>query len=189
MKSRTVFLILSFIGIGQGALAATSELRASAGETHFTAIGKPAMLKITGEGAGPAGSFSVENNKITGDLSVDLKSLHTGIDLRDDHMKSKYLQVGSYPQATLSLKGLELEKAPAEITGKIQGSKFRGTLTLHGVSKPVEGTFDVEPQGTALKVKAMYSMNLSDFNIEIPSYAGLKVADKVDVETTFSLLK
>lgn len=169
--------------------AATVELRADAGKMKFTAIGKPAMLRIAGEGQGPEGQILIEKRKISGELKLDLQSLNTGINLRDEHMKNKYLEVGSYPTAVLTLNSFELEKAPAEILGKLEAQKFTGTLTFHGITKPVAGVFDVEVDGKNLNIKARYFLQLSEFNIDIPTYAGLKVADKVDIETSFSILK
>ncbi|WP_415061145.1 YceI family protein [Bdellovibrio sp.] len=184
---RAIFLsVLLVSGIVH---AATIDLRASSGKMKFLAIGKPAMLRIGGEGSGPEGKIAIDNKKVSGELKVDLRSLNTGIDLRDEHMKNKYLEVGSYPTATLTLNSFELAKAPAEIEGKLDGQKFTGTLAFHGISKPVEGVFDVEADGKNLNVKAKYSVKLSEFNIDIPAYAGLKVADKVDIETSFTVLK
>lgn len=169
--------------------AALIELRADNGSTKFTAIGKPAMLRISGQGAGPTGNMNIENQMVKGELSVALQTLQTGLELRDDHMKTKYLEVGTYSLAQLSLNNVSLEKPLTEIKDKKVSQKFTGVLTLHGVSKPVEGTFDLEPEGNKIKITALFALNLSDFKIDIPSYMGIKVADKVDIETSFSFTK
>lgn len=184
------FAIILSVLLGSGVVRATTiELRAASGKVKFLAIGKPAMLRIGGEGTGPEGKIAIEDKKISGELKVDLRSLNTGIDLRDEHMKNKYLEIATYPMATLTLNRVELEKVPAELVGKLTSQKFTGTLSFHGISKPVDGVFDVEADGKNLNVKAQYSVKLSEFNIEIPSYAGIKVADKVDIETSFTVLK
>ena len=47
--------------------AALIELRADNGSTKFTAIGKPAMLRISGQGAGPTGNMNIENQMVKGE--------------------------------------------------------------------------------------------------------------------------
>lgn len=176
-----------FLVLGLCSWAGAQEVAIQKGRTEFVAVGKPAMLKIRGETQGPQGNLTFKDVKVSGNIKLDLQKLNTGIDLRDEHMKKKYLQVELYPMAELTLQDFTLPMNVSEIKKKIADQKFTAMLKLHGVSKPVDGTYDVEPQGKNLKVHATYRLKLSDFNIEIPSYAGLKVADSVDIETFFEV--
>jgi polyisoprenoid-binding protein YceI len=121
-----------------------------------------------------------------GSLAVDLRTLDTGIALRNEHLRKTYLEVAKGPgfdTATLSdidLKGLSLD-APA---GK---GAFTGALTLHGVTKPVSGAVDVRESGTALRVKAVFPIALADYGIRQPRYLGVGVRDTVTVEVTFAV--
>ncbi len=175
--------------------AAIQQLRVlEGGKTQFTAIGKPAMLRISGVGSGPSGFFKIDtNNYLSGEVTVNLSTLQSGIELRDEHMKKNYLQTENFPSAKLSIQDLNLdsEANPINIKSPINGKNFKGQLTLHGVTKPVEGTFAMVPQSEENKItiKASYSLNLSDYNIDIPSYMGIKVADKVNVESVFDITK
>lgn len=186
--SKSITTVL-FLVLGLCPWAGAQEITIQKGHTEFVAIGKPAMLKIRGESQGPQGQLILKDAKVSGNIKIDLKELKTGIDLRDEHMKKKYLQVETYPTAELTLQELALPIKVAEIKKKLTGQKFTALLKLHGVNKPVEGTYDVEPQGKNLKVRASYNLKLSDFNIDIPSYAGLKIADSVDIETSFEVLQ
>lgn len=168
-------------------LAGAQEIPIEKGHTEFIAIGKPAMLKIHGQSDGPQGNLILKENKLTGKLTLNLEGLNTGIAMRDEHMKKKYLQVQTYPTAELTLDELPLSTKLGEITKKMVEQKFSALLKLHGVTKTVTGTYDVDPQGKKLKVRATYNLKLSDFNIEIPSYAGLKIADSVDIESSFEI--
>src|SRR5690242_9372669 len=55
------------------------------GETRFKATGYPSALVILGTGAPPKGEFQVLNGKLSGELTLDLKTLDTGIPLRNRH--------------------------------------------------------------------------------------------------------
>jgi polyisoprenoid-binding protein YceI len=121
-----------------------------------------------------------------GSLAVDLRTLDTGISLRNDHLREKYLEVDKapgYDKAVLSeidLKGLK----PDAPDGK---GAFSGSLTLHGVKKTVTGPVEVRKAGTGLRVKASFPVNLSDYNISEPSYLGVGVKNTVQVEVTFTV--
>lgn len=187
MKTSKNITAVLFLVLSLCPWAGAQDVAIQKGHTEFVAIGKPAMLKIHGESPGPQGNLTLKDAKVSGSVKVDLQSLKTGIDLRDDHMKKKYLQVETFPVAELVLQELSLPMKIGEINKKVTDQKFTATLKLHGVSKPVDGTYDVEPLGKTLKVHAAFGLKLSDFNIDIPSYAGLKVADSVDIETSFEV--
>ena len=120
-----------------------------------------------------------------GSLAVDLRTIDTGIALRNDHLKEKYLQVdkgAGYEQAVLSdvvLQGLNAD-AP---TGK---GSFTGSLMLHGVKKTVTGPAEIRQAGTGWRVRASFPVNLPDYNIDKPRYLGVGVKDTVQVSVTFT---
>jgi polyisoprenoid-binding protein YceI len=120
-----------------------------------------------------------------GSLAVDLRTIDTGIALRNDHLREKYLEVdkgAGYEQAVLSdvvLQGLSAD-AP---TGK---GSFTGSLMLHGVKKIVTGPAEIRQAGTGWRVRASFPVNLPDYNIDKPRYLGVGVKDTVQVSVTFT---
>lgn len=173
------FIFVGFLGVATVALAAPQTLRVESGSTKFLAVGKPSLLKINGNGGGPKGDLTVSNNMVTGQLEVDMTSFKTGIDLRDDHMKNKYLEVEKYPKAVLAVKDLELP----ELDGTPKEVPFDGSLTLHGQTVPVkDGKVQLSKNGDKIKFNAKFKTDITSYKIDIPSYAGVKVADTVDVE-------
>jgi polyisoprenoid-binding protein YceI len=119
-----------------------------------------------------------------GSLVVDLRTIDTGISLRNDHLREKYLEVDKapgYDKATLSevdLKGLNPD-APA---GK---GSFTGSLMLHGTKRTVTGPVEIRTSGAGFLVKAAFPVALSDYNIPEPRYLGVGVKNQVMVEVTF----
>ena len=121
-----------------------------------------------------------------GSLAVDLRTLATGIALRDEHLRENYLEVGKGPgfeAATLS------EIALNGFTADVPEGKgsFTGVLALHGVSKAVTGPVEVRRADAGLRVKASFPVELADYGIPKPRYLGIGVRDTVQVEVVFAL--
>ena len=120
-----------------------------------------------------------------GSLAVDLRTIDTGIDLRNEHLKEKYLEVDKgtgYDQAVLSEVTLQGLNADAS-AGK---GSFTGSLMLHGVKKTVTGPVEIRQAGTGRRVRASFPVNLPDYNIDKPRYLGVGVKDTVQVSVTFT---
>lgn len=117
---------------------------------------------------------------VKGEVSVDLRSLDTGISLRNRHLRSNYLEVEKGPTfAAARLRDIRVEKLAGKTT-------FRGMLTLHGESRPVSGTANIEPNGGGYRVVATFPVRISDFRIPEPTYLGVGVKDEVVVRVNLS---
>ncbi len=129
------------------------------------------------------GNLALEANEggvVAGEVAVDLRTLQTGIALRDNHMRDKYLEVhrgDSFEVATLGqirLDGID----PVTLAGK---TTFRGVLTLHGQARDVTGTADIRRVDRTLRVHAAFPLKVSDFGIPNPTYLGVGVRNEVMV--------
>ena len=186
--SKTAFLSVLVVPVlvARLAMAAVPQFTAdfdhATGTTTFLAKGHPSAMHINGKGDAPTGKLDVKDGKVSGVLALNLESLDTGIGMRTHHMKEKYLEVGKFPQAKLTLNNLPL--AAADTTAKdfsLDKVPFTGILSLHGVNKPVSGLARIERKGANLHLNAEFPLKISDYGIEIPSFAGITVADEVDV--------
>lgn len=145
-----------------------------AGDVVWHAVGSPGFLKIDGKGGTVDGQAWVGGDGIaTGHFTVDPAGFKTGLELRDKHMKEKYLEVAKWKDAFFDLDAWKVTTT---------SSQFGGKLTIKGVTKQVFGTavFD----GKTLK--ADFEIDLSDFNVGVPSHLGVTVAKTVTVEITAS---
>ncbi len=167
--------------------SAAIPLKSNAGEgtVNFLAVGRPSMLKIKGEAKGPEAKLNLDGEKLSGAISFSLEKLDTGIALRNEHMKEKYLEVKTHPTATLTLTDVAVD--PAFGLSLTNGSEkpFRGKLALHGKEQEVNGTYTA----SAGNIIATFPLKLSDFAIDIPSYLGVKVAEDVAVSVELPLRK
>jgi polyisoprenoid-binding protein YceI len=124
--------------------------------------------------------------RLGGEIVMDLATIDTGISLRSQHLRERYLEVTKGPgfdKAVLSeihLSGVESETFDGT-TG------FTGTLLLHGVKGEVSGKAEIhhEGSGSGRRVRAEFPLTLTDFAITPPEYLGVGVANKLLVKVSF----
>jgi len=128
-----------------------------------------------------AGTLAVDPSStvLSGELSVELKTLDTGISLRNQHMIEDYLEVGKgdgFERATLS-----------NIDVSFDGPKpFTALLRLHGVTQAVTGRATVSAHGSSVRVDASFPLHISDYAIAAPRYLGVGVKNEVTVRVVFT---
>jgi polyisoprenoid-binding protein YceI len=171
VKKRFCAIFLFF-----GAIFYSAAVELGSPNVCFEATGKPSFIKIEGEGKKLIHTEKKENEKTFDVFEFELADLSTGIDMRDEHMKEKYLQVKQFPKATLSF--VMGEKPLLDFTGE---KELTGTLTLHGQTKPVV----VKAKKDGKNVEGAFEIKLSDFGIQIPEWSGITVADTVKVRANF----
>jgi polyisoprenoid-binding protein YceI len=126
----------------------------------------------------PTGSFTATTKKINGTakqnkdgsveapkIEIPLDSLDTGIALRNEHMKTKHLETSKYPNAIVT-------------DAKGKDGKGTANLEVHGVKKPIVGTYKID--GKDLLVS--FPVNVSDFNVGKIRYMGVGVKEEALVE-------
>lgn len=161
------------------------------------AIGADAKLTRTGtpnvsfHASGPAGmhidgtthDFEIDDRGGSIVLRVPLANLTTGIALRDHHMRDKYLQIGSYPKAELTIDRSTLHLPAGD--GSASGTAT-GSMAIHGHTKNVSIRYAVIRAGNAMRVSGSTKIDIRDYGIEVPTYLGITVKPDVDVEAQFT---
>lgn len=164
----------------------TLEVDKAQGQTEFLAIGRPSALRIHGKGNAPKGSIRVEGSKASGVITFDLSSLDTGMSLRNQHMKEKYLETDRYPTAKLTIKDLIVPQSLREGDGT-ETVTFTAPLSLHGVEKDVTVKSSLRRTGEQMSIDANFKTRLEHFNISAPSFAGVTIPVAEDIEVTVKL--
>jgi FKBP-type peptidyl-prolyl cis-trans isomerase len=174
------------------------------------------------ESRAPLETMLTRTNKVTGEIKldekdilqnptarfeVDVTSLDTGIELRNQHMKSEqWLDTAKYPTAVFTLTKIGARpKMRFPITEHRKVSvKGEGTLSFHGVTKTIPLEMEATPiaatketaarlPGDLLHVRAKFVIVLSDYGIKVPAPAQLKVSNNqnvtVDIFTSTELPK
>lgn len=184
---RTMVLALA-VTVAPGLLrSAPAEERwvVKGGRVVFTATGWPGSLRVEGRGAAPEGDVVAANGNVSGRVVFDLETLRTGIELRDRHMREKYLQTSVHRHSELTLQTLliPLETAGAT-TFELEKVPFAGLLRLHGVQQAITGTADLTRRDSRVSVVASFSIETRTFGIQAPSFAGITLGERIRVRVS-----
>lgn len=186
-------LVIGFLAVA-GASGASAQVRTfkvdESGGSQIQFVSDAPLERITGKTSKASGTISVDPAKpaeCKGDIKVDIASIKTGVDLRDEHLrKDNWLDAAKYPNAQFVI---------TKVSGadKLQPNQaveltITGKFTLHGVTKDVTTKARVRwvpaaAGGAAetLRVQATFDVKLEDHKVSIPSIVSLKVAPVVQV--------
>ena len=197
IKTIFVLLVVVSITLGQGfKVKATGEKTFNFddkyGRNQATFFSTTPLEDITGISNATKGkvTFNVADVKtLKGSISIPVASIKTGIDLRDEHLRSdNWLDAESFPEITFVIKKVGDIKVAAD--NKIE-AKVTGDFTAHGVTKEVvanvtmtyldesEQTKQRAP-GDLLGVQASFYIVLSDFDVE-NMVVGQKVSEDIEI--------
>jgi polyisoprenoid-binding protein YceI len=121
-------------------------------------------------------------------IAVPVASLKTGIDLRDEHLRSPmWMDAEKFPEITFASK--KVEKADAKHRVKVTGD-----FSMHGVTKEIVVLVDWKelpaeaiskagfPEGRWLKFSTAFPVTLADYGVKIPDAGIGKVAETWNVK-------
>ncbi len=136
-------------------------------------------------------------------FEVDLTTIDTGIALRNEHMRGRFLETSQYPTATLKLNEVMsavvaddtqpdgVRSVSALEAGVPTRVSVHGSFQLHGQEREVvvddltithvdesESTRGVRP-GALLSIVGSFTLRLQDYNIERPRGLIMRLSDKV----------
>jgi len=148
---------------------------------------------IEGETAAIIGSFKFDprnpSGTVSGGLQVDLRTLKTGIETRDRHMRERHLQTDEFPFAFFELTALEGLPDMLQPDSTYSAVAL-GMFYIHGIRR--ELTADLEFRlhqvsgGTQVRARVTFSLNLDEYQIRRPKALFLKLAETIEVEVIFT---
>jgi polyisoprenoid-binding protein YceI len=107
-------------------------------------------------------------------LSIDAASLDTGIEMRDNHLRSSdFFDVERFP--TVAFQRIEAAGSRATVVGR---------LTLHGVTREIAVPIDVQITSTALVASGEFIVNRGEYAIRYNSFVN-PIGNEVRVAFTF----
>jgi len=183
-RSRFVTITTAIAALSLSALASAEMKSAGGGGLEFKLPGGTAGLTIEGK------STEVTASEASGKIVVVAKldcgetsCLKTGIDKRDEHLW-KHLESGKFKTATLTVdkSTLTLPEDNKESEGDASGE-----LDFHGVKKTVKFHYKAKRTGSDYMVHGLTSINIADFKIEQPSFAGVHTGMTAEVKVKFKL--
>ena len=119
-------------------------------------------FNVTGSFSGLKGTVQFDpsdlNNSSFG-VTIDANSINTGIDMRDDHLRSdSYFDVKNYPRIHF----VSSHITPAKKAGTFFVS---GNLTIKETTKEVSFPFTAQPQADGFLFNGEFKINRRDFKV------------------------
>lgn len=193
--------VLVLSALSYGASLEFKVLKSDQNRVRFESTAK--LEFVAGETTDISGKITFDPRDLTtelsGTLSVDLTTLKTGIELRDEHMRERHLQTHQYPVAKFHL--VSVEGLPKDITlsDSAQSATFKGEFTIHGVTREIEATGEVRysrvnPElenrfrGDSLFITVTFQIRLDDYEIPRPRALFFKLAETIEIEVKAALL-
>jgi len=192
--------LLGLVTLPLSAAAApkTFQIRADGG-SRIEFVSDAPLETINGVSTKVTGSVTVDPEDLgraAGSVSAQTAGLRTGIDLRDEHLRSEtWLDSHRFPNATFELTGVE--GASSLAANQNTRVRVRGRFTLHGVTKnivasaqvrwlPVTDELRQTPgiTGDVLRVGASFTVRLTDYGISVPAIVRLKVSNEIRVNVS-----
>ncbi|MCU7615495.1 YceI family protein [Chryseobacterium sp. GMJ5] len=128
-------------------------------------------------------------NADTGEMaSVSMvKNFHFKVKLMEEHFNESYAETAKYPKATFKGKIVNFDKT--KLTANPQKYTVQGVLNFHGVDRNVSSTATVFAKDGKIVMKGNFVAKSADFKVTIPKMVMKKVAENVNVEYNYTLVK
>lgn len=185
----------------QGAKEASTDLNGqwqvvTGNAKNFTSVGFTIDEVLPSERRATSGSTNsvdgtavVESEKLQeATIIVDMSTLTTDNDVRDNNMKRKLFMTDQYPEATFKVTDtVNLSQVPDD--GTVTRVPLKGDMTIKGKTNSVSGEFDVLRDGKQLIVGGDVPINRQDFDIKSPEFIAAEIADEGTVNVRLTLEK
>lgn len=117
-------------------------------------------LNTNGSFTGLKGSIEFDPSNLASsffNVSIDVNTINTGIDMRDSHLKKEeYFDATKYPTINF---------VSTNVTGNENGYTVTGKLTIKGVTKLISFPFTAENQNGVIVFKGNFNINRKDFGV------------------------
>lgn len=125
-------------------------------------------------------------NTVTNEIAfiVPIRGFKFEKELMQEHFNEKYLESDKFPQATF--RGIINDSLDWTKEG-VYDISATGTLTIHGVDRPVTEKGKLEIKGKELNLESSMKVAVGDYNITIPKLLFQNIADTIQVDVHFLL--
>lgn len=148
-------------------------------------------VTVTGRTDDVTGTFTIGDTGLTLDaaeLTVDVASIATDSENRDEYFRSQAMNVSEFPTATFTLTDpVTLDSAPA--SGEVVKTQATGELTLAGKTQTVTAEIELKSDGTTAEIAGSIPITFADFGVEAPSLGFVSVEDSGSVEFQLTAAK
>ncbi|MFT4697788.1 MAG: hypothetical protein ACI9SJ_000919 [Flavobacteriaceae bacterium] len=114
-----------------------------------------------------------------------MKGFRFKVALMEEHFNENYAESSKFPKTTFrgKIKDFDL----SQVSEVEQTFTVSGTVNMHGTDKDIEALVMIKKDGSVLMLTTSFVLKPSDFNIEIPKVVSSKIAEEINVLTTYRL--
>lgn len=198
-----LFLAALALGVSLVSSAAQAQARTftttSGSRVQF--VSDAPLERTTGTSTTVNGSVTIDPANLstaTGRITVPITSLHTGSDLRDEHLHSStWLDAPAHPDAVLEI--TSVSGATSLTPGEVARLTLHGHFSIHGVTHDVTipaqvrylpASDELRSQGITgdlIRAQAAFTIMLPDYSVSVGPLVRLKVSDTITVNVTIRL--
>lgn len=113
-------------------------------------------------------------------FSVLMKSFEFEKALMGEHFQEKYVESDKFPKSTFTGTITDISAVNFAKDGSYPVT-YKGSFSLHGVTKDITGKGTMDIKGGKLSAKSNFSIPIEDYGIVIPSVVKDKIAKEVQV--------
>lgn len=117
-------------------------------------------------------------------FEVDLRTVDTGIGLRNRHMREDYLHTDKYPYAKFNGRIVTVKSSNNSYDVNVKGK-----MGIHGVKHAMNIKGVITQTDNGVRVHTEFDVNLTDHNIEVPKFMFLKIDETMQLVVDFHLKK
>jgi polyisoprenoid-binding protein YceI len=140
--------------------AQAQQLKPIDSKSEFKFTVKNFGLNTPGTFKGLKGSIQFNPSNISSasfNVSIDANTVNTGIDMRDNHLKSEdYFDAEKYPTINFVSTGVKADN---------NGYIISGDLTIKGITKNISFPFTAVQQNDGMLFTGNFSINRKDFDV------------------------
>lgn len=116
-----------------------------------------------------------------------VKNFHFKVKLMEEHFNESYAESAKYPKTTFKGKIINFDKT--KLTASPQKYNIQGTLNFHGVDRAVNSSAAIYSKDGKIYMQGTFVARPADFKVTIPKMVTKKVAENVNVEYNYVMLK
>lgn len=116
-----------------------------------------------------------------------VKNFHFKTKLMEEHFNESYAESAKYPKATFKGKIAGFDKA--KLTASPQKYTVQGTLNFHGVDKAVSSVASLYAKEGKIYMQGSFIAKPADYKVTIPKMVTKKIAENINVEYNYVLIK
>jgi polyisoprenoid-binding protein YceI len=120
---------------------------------------------------------------------IDVETLKSNEQLRDEHIRTIGLQSATYPKATFVL-STPLTLPASALNGRVVDVSVTGVVTIHGTAKRLAIPLQIRLSSSRIQAVGSLTFPWGEFNMTAPSVGGfVNVTDMATMEFDLNLLR